>query len=104
MQIDIYEVIGVIGVIVLFLFGVLIIYDLYRIMKLKKYTLLRIPVIVDMILLILLSIFLYTVFNISSDYQSVSFAEMYLLRAKVQALGAAFLFIRVVLVKRLKRK
>lgn len=101
MQIDIYEVIGVI---VLFLFGVLIIYDLYRIMKLKKYTLLWIPVIVDMILLILLSIFLYTVFNISSDYQSVSFAEMYLLRAEVQALGAVFLFIRVVLVERLKRK
>lgn len=101
MQIDIY---GVIGVIVLFLFEVFIIYDLFKIIKLKKYTLLWIPVIVDMMLLILLSIFLYTVFNISSDYQSVSFAEMYLLRAKVQALGAVFLFTRVVLVKKLKRK
>jgi len=101
MQIDIYEVIAVI---VLFLFEVFIIYDLFRIIKLKRYTLLWIPVIVDLILLILLSIFLYTIFNISSDYQSVSFAEMYLLRAEVQALGAIFSFIRVVLVKRLKRK
>lgn len=101
MQIDIYEVIGVV---VLFLFEVFIIYDLFRIIKLKKYTLLWIPVIVDLILLILVSILLYIVFNISNDYQSVSFAEMYLLRAEVQALGTIFSFIRVVLVERLKRK
>lgn len=98
MKFSIYEVI------LLALFGVLIIYDLFRVIKFRKYTVIFVPVILDIILLIVICILLYMAFNIPIDYKSLEFTRMYLLQTRVKFLGVIFTFIRVVLIQKLKRE
>ncbi len=57
MKFNIYEII------LLALFAFLIIYDLFKVIKFKRYSVILVPVIVDTMLLILIFILVYILFN-----------------------------------------
>lgn len=81
-------------------FELIIIYDLYKVIKFKKYSIIWIPIVIDVILFGLIAIFLYTLINISISFS----AEDYLVNGIVLSLVGIFAFIRVVLVEKLKIK
>lgn len=100
-QVDIYKSIEII---LFCLFEALIIYDLFRIIRFKRYFIMWIPVIVDIILFILNFILLNTIFNMPNDYNTIKFAKIYLVSGKVQLSILIFIFIRIVFIEKLKRK
>lgn len=104
MQSNIYVVIGVV---VFLLFELFIIYDLFKVIKLKNYTKLWIPATIDTILFMVISILIYIVLNMPmapTNYRSTVFTKMYLLQGRVQLLVTTFLFIRIALIPKFKIK